>query len=119
MPEKRVGFRPETPPTPAGEHDLLLTKLATHLRPELLGRIRTIVEFKPLDKEAVALIVKKYFDAICKRAALQSPMNVPPPELCGEIVSEIGDLKYGAREIEKRVETRLSTWLDKAKSKNE
>ncbi len=113
--EKRVGFRPEGATPPQDNHDLLLTKLAVHLRPELLGRIHTIVEFKPLSRPAIEAIVRKIFDAVCKRAAAQSTAIIPPEALCATIVNEIGELKHGARDIEKRVEAQIAAWMAQAK----
>ena len=112
---KRVGFRPEGAAPSQNTNDLLLTKLAAHLRPELLGRIHTIVEFKPLDRTAIEAIVRKAFEAVSKRAAAKPSGKVPPEALCAEILNEIGELKHGARDVEKQVEARIAAWMEQAK----
>jgi hypothetical protein len=120
-PPKRIGFGPDEgdeakseAERAAAEQDALREELAHDLRPELVGRIGAVVPFRPLSREAARAIVEARCRIALARLRAQGAALEPPARFTDDVLAKLGDLRFGARMIERLVDEALGELLDRA-----
>ena len=114
----RVGFRlpgrddAEEAAEPEDGEDLARRELARHLRPELVGRIGAVVTFLSLSPKAARAIVDKCCQGALQRLAAQGMRVDPPKGFVDSILERLGDLRFGARVIERLVNEAVGQLLE-------
>ncbi len=95
--------------------ELLMEKLKESFRPEFINRIDEVIIFHPLDKIHVQKITDILLAEVQKLVALQGLQLEISSEVRNRLAQEGFDREYGARplrrEIQKRLENKLSTAL--------
>lgn len=92
-----------------------LKEIKAFFRPEFFNRLDAVVQFKPLDKNAVYKIAEKEIEAITKREGLEEKnIELVWTREVIEFLAEKGfDARYGARPLQRTIETLLSAPLAK------
>ena len=88
--------------------------IKTHLRPELVNRLSSIVQFHPLTPAHIHEIVGKCLAALNARLADRKIVVSLSPEVDDLIVKEGFSPEYGARELERTIERQISKPLAEA-----
>ena len=88
--------------------------IKTHLRPELVNRLSSIVQFHPLTPAHIHEIVGKCLAALNARLADRKIVVSLSPEVVDLIVKEGFSPEYGARELERTIERLVSKPLAEA-----
>jgi ATP-dependent Clp protease ATP-binding subunit ClpC len=88
------------------ENKQLVATLKKHLRPELIGRIDHIVLFNALDQEAKKIIADNYLHELTER--LHPDLYDVAATVRSKVEEMIKSTEFGAREIKKIVEHKLS-----------
>lgn len=105
---------------PAGRADQSQQALRQHFTPEFLGRLDQIICFRPLGRQDMERIARKYICALLDRAALGGICLKLPVEL-PEKLAELCNGKSGARQlrrlVQEKVEGPLSVFLLKSTGK--
>ncbi|WP_329576412.1 ATP-dependent Clp protease ATP-binding subunit [Kitasatospora sp. NBC_01250] len=109
-PDRRtLGFAPAAaPPRDPAAHERVMAALRERLRPELLGRIRQVVVFEPLDDAATGRILDKIIGQVQARLtdrALTLELSPAARELLLRRGREVG--RAGARGLEQAVDRLL------------
>ncbi len=90
----------------------LIDALHAYLRPELIGRIGHIIRFESLTQDSCLTIAENILQKTWSR--LQGgTLNISeiPEELWKRIKEKIPTLRFGARDIERLVESEITAWL--------
>ena len=92
-----------------------LKEIKQFFRPEFFNRLDAVVQFKPLDKNALYEITEKEIGAITKREGLtEKNIELVWTKEIIEFLAEKGfDPSYGARPLQRTIETLLSAPLAK------
>lgn len=92
-----------------------LKEIKAFFRPEFFNRLDAVVQFKPLDKNALYSITEKEIRAITKREGLEEKnIELVWTSEVIEFLAEKGfDARYGARPLQRTIETLLSAPLAK------
>lgn len=112
---RTVGFRgaADAATLPAHEHEKPLRKmLEQRLRPELVGRVQAVVDFRKLDGSAAMGIAEKFLCEMEERLASQGRGIEVSSEVRAKILREAGSSRYGARDIHRLVETEIAKLVD-------
>jgi ATP-dependent Clp protease ATP-binding subunit ClpC len=110
--EKRpaIGFGPGGGGEAESDREALMAALGQHLRPELLGRLGSIITLAPLTREALEAIADGVFDTLARR--LRDQGVELPGHLRDQVRRSVAPGRFNAREIERRVEAMVGAWLD-------
>ncbi len=109
--KKEMGFgaKPAGPgDIQAGRDEHIRAAIKSHLRPELVNRLSAIVSFHPLHPVHIREIVGKCLAALNARLAERQIVLSLSPEVIDLIVEEGFNPEYGARELERTIERRIS-----------
>lgn len=120
--KEEIGFQPDisegdhSPQSDEETYNILANDLAKHLKPELLGRIKTMVLFQSFQKADIpALVDKIIFDFLSNLRAKGVDFAVLP-EVRQRIIEKVNNLHFGARDIEHIVENELGTEMERSDS---
>lgn len=91
---------------PAGREGQTDEQLRRHFSPEFLGRVDRIIQFQPLQPDAVAGIVEKYLCKLRTRIASEG-MQLQLPEELPSLLGATVDRKNGARQLRRLVQDRV------------
>lgn len=87
-----------------GARRAVIREIETHFRPEFLGRLDTIVQFDPINKEATLSIIARELDLLSERLH-RAGWNVRwAPSLTQQIANIVVRPEYGARQIHRTIE---------------
>jgi len=115
-----MGYAPSRQPALDPQHALaasVAAAVAATFRPELLNRIDRLVVFRPLDRVAVRLIVRRELDAALGRAGVaRRRLAVEVEEAAVDALIAAGfDPVYGARPVQRAIRERvmapLARWI--------
>ncbi len=111
---KPVGFQAGAEPErqEAAEKIAFVETLRKHLRPELLGRLKHLILFKPIDQQATHAIAENVLSEI--KARIQDATGIAPdiPDtIIQRIMARAQHIQFGAREIQQAVESEVAVWL--------
>ena len=84
-----------------------------NLRPELLGRISSIVAFRKPDRAAMRTVAQRLVKEYAGRVQFQGqPVNLPE-SIADEVVRELGDAPaFGMRDLQHRIERAVAAHLE-------
>lgn len=96
-----------------GENVSNLKEIRSFFRPEFFNRIDSVVQFKPLDKNALYEITEKEIASIAKREGLtEKNLKLVFPKDVIKFLAEKGfDKRFGARPLQRTIETFLTAPL--------
>jgi ATP-dependent Clp protease ATP-binding subunit ClpA len=110
---RQIGFG-NKPDEGRSEQDSILNAVTKSFRPEFINRLSQIIVFRPLSKATVRQIVDKLIDRLKSRLAAQE-IKITLEDSAYELLMSRGfSQSYGAREIERTIDTLLSKPLAKA-----
>lgn len=92
-----------------------LKEIKSFFRPEFFNRIDAVVQFKPLDKNALYKITEKEIGAMAKREGLiEKNLKLVCSQDAVKFLAEKGfDKRFGARPLQRTIETLLTAPLAK------
>ncbi len=90
------------------------SELAKQLRPELVGRIGAVVTFSSLSPEAAKAIVNKCCNSALQRLQAQGVALQLPDGFQQRVLERLGDLRFGARMVERLVDEEVGKLLDRS-----
>ena len=108
-----IGFGAAADRVASREHDPNARERLAHntqLRPEFVGRIGQVVAFRTLDAEDLTQIAAHYLQKTLERVLTHS-RRAPPIDLRDEIMARVSQSRFGARDVERIVDTALTEWL--------
>ncbi len=106
-PKKEMGFGAKPEDTNNFQEKManrIQAAVKNHLRPELIKRLSSIVQFHPLKPSHIREIVAKYLAALNSRLAERKITVSLSPEVFDLIVKEGFSPEFGARELERTIE---------------
>ena len=115
--KKEMGFgaKPEdAAEIQARMDERIKSAIKKHLRPELVNRLSSIVQFHQLALAHIREIVGKCLTALNARLADRQITVSLSPEVVDLLVKEGFSPEYGARELERTIERRISKPLAEA-----
>ena len=115
--KKEMGFgaKPESPAEIQARMDeRIKSAIKKHLRPELVNRLSSIVQFHQLAPADIREIVEKCLAALNARLADRQIVVSLSPEVVDLLVKEGFSPEYGARELERTIERLISKPLAEA-----
>lgn len=105
MQKKTIGFRKDSVVEVSKNRE---EKIRKHFAPEFIGRLDSIELFNPLNEDVVLNIVKKDVNRLVEKLLGKKVVAMIEPEVYTLIAKQGYDEKYGARPIEKYIETNIS-----------
>jgi ATP-dependent Clp protease ATP-binding subunit ClpC len=113
-PARQIGFYEGHDATNGLGAAAVLDAVKKSFRPEFINRLSQIIVFQPLDKATLRQIVDKFTDRLKSRLTVQG-VNITLEDSAYEILMNRGfSQNYGAREMERTIDTLLSKPLAKA-----
>ncbi len=96
-----------------GKTEMVMNEVRNHFRPEFINRIDEVIVFKPLDKEAINLILDKIIREIENRLS-DIKLHIQLTNAARKQFIEDGyDINYGARPLKRIVSRTIETDLAK------
>lgn len=113
---KKLGFGASPADEDAAQalHSRIADAIKRHLRPELLNRISRTVVFNPLNEENVREIAEKFIARLNARLGEQGFMLTVDESVYALLMREGYSPEFGARPMERAVETLIAQPLAKA-----
>jgi ATP-dependent Clp protease ATP-binding subunit ClpC len=112
-PERQIGFGRDVD-TDESRTIPVLETVKKSFRPEFINRLSQIIVFQPLDKATVRQIVDKFINRLRSRLTAQG-VNIALEESAYELFMSRGFSEiYGAREMERTIDTLLAKPLARA-----
>lgn len=105
MQKKTIGFKKDTVVEIARNRE---DKIRKYFSPEFMGRIDSVELFNPLDMATVVNIVKKDISNLVDKLLNKKVIAIIEPEVYEFIAKQSYDERYGARPIEKYIESNIS-----------
>jgi len=117
--EREIGFGRGRAADDAGNNDdKIREQLRGSLKPELLGRLTRVVQFQALPADALARIADKTLQQLLERVLSGEIDAAPPRSLRKTIHAQLASSPFGARDIERLVETEVGRWLTAHRQKD-
>ena len=90
---------------------IVLERLHSYFKPEILNRMDDIIIFKPLTKEIIEKIVVKLLNELVERLKKQNIKLEYDKEIVKWISKEGFDIKYGARPLKRFIQNNIENKL--------
>ncbi|HTM21169.1 MAG TPA: AAA family ATPase, partial [Kofleriaceae bacterium] len=106
-----VGFGRRGDGEPDAGEDRLRAALAERLPAELVARIDRVLAFAPLDRDRARAIARRHVDVVAARVRAHGRRLADADAVAERVVDRLDDLRFGARHIERLVESEVGRAL--------